>query len=512
MTASLDRESKTTRTTAAGAPALRPAPVAWGPIAVVVAALAVLLFAFAGEYGYHADELYFRLLGKHGFAWGYVDQPPLLPMVVRAAMAVFGDSMWAIRVPAVLCAAVVTVLGAMIAAELGGSRRAQTLTAFGVATSTMVLSFGHWILTTSFDTVAWAAVLLCAVRALRRGEGRWWLWAGLVVGAGLYAKYIVLLLAVALLLGLALAGPRKVFRERWLYAGVAVALALGSPNLIYQATHGFPQLQMAEGLAGTDGEANRAMFATNLVLLFGPALFVLCVIGLVKLFRVPEWKPVRALGVGYLAATAASYLIEGGRPDYTGGLLIVLLAAGCVAADRWAGPRKLRLSVLAVCLVLSAAAQMLLSLPVIPKSALRDFQVASMPLETVGWPRVVEQTEAAYRALPEAERARAVVLTENFGEAGALDRYGHGLPPVYSGHNELHKWGPPPERADVVVAVGIDRARLDAGFRSCTVVDHIDNRLGIDNPEQGVPITVCRGLKLPWSAQWPGYRHYNAYL
>ncbi|MGW8400386.1 glycosyltransferase family 39 protein [Streptomyces lydicus] len=511
MTTSLDRDTRAAA--GAGARGLRPEPVAWRPVAVVVAALAVLLFAFAGEYGYHADELYFRLLGEHGFAWGYVDQPPLLPMAVRAAMAVFGDSMWAIRVPAVLCAAAVTALGAMIAAELGGSRRAQTLTAFGVATSTMVLSFGHWILTTSFDTVAWAAVLLFALRVLLRGEGKWWLWAGVVVGVALYAKYIVLLLPVALLLGVALAGPRKVFADRRLYAGIALALVIGAPNLIYQATHDFPQLQMAEGLAGTDGEANRAMFATNLILLFGPALFVLCVIGLVKLFRVPEWKPVRALGVGYLAATAASYLIEGGRPDYTGGLLIALLAAGCVRADRWAGRRKLRLSVLAVSLVLSAAAQMLLSLPVIPKSGLRDFQVASMPLETVGWPRMVQQTEAAYRALPAAERSRAVVLTENFGEAGALDRYGHGLPAVYSGHNELHKWGPPPQSADVVVAVGnIERSLLDAGFASCKVVDHVDNRLGIDNPEQGVAITVCHDRKKPWSALWPAYRHYNAYL
>ncbi|UKY51824.1 glycosyltransferase family 39 protein [Streptomyces inhibens] len=509
MTTSLDRDS---RAAAAGPGVFRPAPMAWRPVAVVVAALAVLLFAFAGEYGYHADELYFRLLGVHGFAWGYVDQPPLLPLAVRTSMEIFGDSMWAIRVPAVLCAAAVTALGAMIAAELGGSRRAQTLTAFGVATSTMVLSFGHWILTTSFDTVAWAAVLLFVMRVLLRGESKWWLWAGVVVGVALYAKYIVLLLPVALLVGLALVGPRKVFRDGKLYAGTALALVIGSPNLIYQATHDFPQLQMAEGLAGTDGEANRAMFATNLILLFGPALFVLCMIGLVKLFRVPEWKPVRTLAVGYLAATAASYLIEGGRPDYTGGLLIALLAAGCVTADRWAGARKLRLSVLAVSLTLSTAVQMLLSLPVIPKSSLRDFQIASMALETVGWPRLVQQTEAAYRALPAADRDRAIVLTENFGEAGALDHYGHGLPKVYSGHNELYHWGPPPQRAEVVVAVGIDRNRLSADFTSCKVVDHIDNRLGIDNPEQGVPITVCHGPKKPWSALWPTYRHYNAYL
>ncbi|WP_206507330.1 glycosyltransferase family 39 protein [Streptomyces chrestomyceticus] len=508
----------TTRTvdrgTRAGRPtgAHRAAPVAWRPVAVVVAGLAALLFAFAGEYGYHADELYFRLLGERGPAWGYVDQPPLLPMVVRVAQELFGDTMVGVRVPAVLCAAAVTVLGALIAAELGGSRRAQTLTAIGVGTSTMVLSFGHWILTTSFDTVAWAAVLLFALRVMLRGEGRWWLWAGAVVGLALYAKYIVLLLPVALLVGMALVGPRWVFRDRRLYLGIALALVIGSPNLIYQITHDFPQLQMAEGLAGTDGEANRAMFATNLVLLFGPALFVLCLIGLVKLFRVPEWKPVRALGVGYLAATAAAYLIEGGRPDYTGGLLIALLAAGCVAADRWAGRRALRLSVLALSLAVSAVAQMLLSLPVVPKSALKDFQVASMPLETVGWPRMVEQTEAVYRALSPGDRDRAVILTENFGEAGALDRYGKGLPEVHSGHNELYHWGPPPERARVVIAVGVDERRLAADFARCRPVGRVDNGLDIDNPEQGVRISVCHDPKKPWSRLWPQYRHYNAYL
>ncbi|ATL66192.1 glycosyltransferase family 39 protein [Nocardia terpenica] len=508
MMTSLDRELLVVRTEVR---ARRTTPVAWLPVAVVAAGLVALLLVFANEYGYAPDELYFRLLGKRGLAWGYVDQPPLLPMVVRAATAVFGDSVWGIRVPAMLCAAAVTVLGAVMAAELGGTRRAQTLTAFAVGTSALVLNFGHYIVTNSLDTVAWAAVLVCVLRALLRDQGVWWCWAGLVVGVALYAKYIVLLLVAALLLGLLLAGPRKVFADRWLYAGAGLGLAIGSPNLIYQATHDFPQLHMAQALGSTDGTAYRAMFVTNLVLLLGPLLFVLCMIGLVQLFRVPEWKPVRALGIGYVVAAAASYLVDGGRPDYTGGLLIALLAVGCVVADRWVGTRTLRLVTLVLVLVLGAVLQVVLSLPVIPRSEFHKFQRAGRSLQDVGWQQLAAQAEAAYRALPDADRADAVLLTQNFAEAGALDRYGHGLPAIYSGHNGLYEWGAPPDSAGVVIAIGVDPARLAADFGSCRTVDTVDNRLGIDNPEQGRPITVCRDREKPWAALWPGYRHLSAY-
>src|SRR5450755_1260374 len=131
-------------------------PMAWRPVVGVAAGIVVLLLAFSNEYGYQADELYFRMLGEHGLAWGYVDQPPLLPALVHLAASILGDSLWAIRVPASLCAAALIVVGAMIAAELGGSRRAQVMTAFGLGTSTEVLSIGHWILTTSVDMVSWS--------------------------------------------------------------------------------------------------------------------------------------------------------------------------------------------------------------------------------------------------------------------------------------------------------------------------------------------------------------------
>ncbi|MFI9626622.1 glycosyltransferase family 39 protein [Streptomyces sp. NPDC052042] len=483
------------------------------PVWAVAAALAVVLLAFANEYGYHPDEMYFRMLGEHGLEWGYVDQPPLLPLLVRVCTLVLGDSLWAIRVPGALSAAVIVVLGASIAAELGGRRRAQVMTAAGVATSAMVLGFGHWILTSTIDTVAWCAVLLFMLRAVLRRDGRWWLAAGTTVGVALYAKFIILLLPASLLAGLLLVGPRSVFRDRRLYQGMALALVIGSPNLIYQIAHDFPQIQMAQGLAQADGSINRQVFFINLIFLFGPSQAFFWVTGLIKVFREPHWRLVRALGAGYLVATVAALGIEGGRSDYTGGFLIGLFAAGCVIAERWTAHRRGRLALVAGGLTVGGALQVVLALPLVPERNLADFQYFSLSLESVGWPQVVRQVTDVHQTLPEAERDRAVILTENFGEAGALDKFGpRSLPPVYSGHNQLYAWGPPPESADVVVTVGIDPALLRRVFRSCSVVAEIDNGLGVTNPEQGKKINICREPSGPWEEIWPEFRHYNGYM
>ncbi|GCD42223.1 hypothetical protein GKJPGBOP_01881 [Streptomyces paromomycinus] len=482
--------------------AVRPA---WRPTAAVAGVVVVLLLAVSGRYGYNVDELYFRLLGERGWAWGYTDQPPLVPAVVHAASALLGDEVWAIRAPAALCGGAVVLLGALITAELGGTRRAQVLSALMLGSSFLVLSVGHIMVTTTLDLVAWSAALLFVLRALLRGQGKWWLAVGAVLGVALYAKYIVALLPVTLLIGLAVAGPRRAFRDRYLYAGAALALVIGSPNLVYQITHDFPQLQMADALAATDGPMNRIVFLPGLVLLVGPVLTVLWPAGLVKLWRDPAWRPVRALGLAFPLAVGLT-LYGGGRPDYVGGFFVLLLAAGAVAADRWSAGRTVRRVLLTAGLALSAVAQVLMALPVLPPASPLS-TLNNISLESVGWPRLADQVSRVYDGLSRRDRDRAAVLAGNLGESGALDRYGADLPRVYSGHNELHSWGPPPEHADVVVAVGVPRSRLEADFRSCVTAGRVDNGLDIENAEQGTEITVCRGRARPWDELWPAY-HY----
>src|SRR5436190_23873549 len=95
------------------------------PVLLLAAGTAIALLLTAGRYGYFGDELYFLAAGKH-LAWGYADQPPVVPFLAWLTHTIAPDSLVAFRIPAVLATAAGVVVTALIARELGGQRKAQT--------------------------------------------------------------------------------------------------------------------------------------------------------------------------------------------------------------------------------------------------------------------------------------------------------------------------------------------------------------------------------------------------
>jgi hypothetical protein len=487
----------------------RPRPsTAWRPVLVVLAVDAALLTATVTRYGYHRDELYFRILAAHP-AWGYVDQPPFTPLLAKLGIAVFGDNLWALRAPAMLFALAAVALTAVITRDLGGQRRAQTLAAAG-ASCAFVLISGHVLLTATPDLVVWLLVLMFTARALQRHDPRWWLAAGAAAGTGLYNKELVVVLALALAAGLLIAGPRSHFSSRWLWAGVAVAAVIGAPNIAYQATHGWPEATMASTLAAHKGHDDRVFFAPFQLVLLGLTLTPIWVAGLLRLLRDPRFARIRALGWAYLAASGL-VLISGGQPYYTFGLLAFAYAAGCVITEQWANGRSSRWAWTTAAVAISGVTAVVVALPVTPVRSLPAAvaYVNQTARDSVGWPTYVHEIADVYVTLPLTQRSRTVIVTDNYGEAGALARYGgaYRLPPVYSGQNQLYDYGPPPAWATTVIVVGLEHAARD--FTTCTINGHLDDGVGVSNEEQGRPITVCRGPREPWPLLWPAFRHYD---
>lgn len=485
--------------------------VSWWPVLLISAAVFTVLVAMSPWYGYYRDELYFRLLAGHP-AWGYVDQPPLTPMLAKAGIWMFGDTVTALRVPAALCTAATVVLTAMVAAELGGRTRAQVFTALATATGLYPLLVGHTLLTSSADLVAWTALWLLAARALLRREPRWWLAAGAVFGLALYNKYLVLLLGIGVPLGLLVLGPRRVLAGRRLWAAVGIAALLAVPNLVYQAVHGWPQLTMAAALAAEGGVDNRLVTLPGQLVLIGLPLVPVWLCGLAGLLRSPRWRPVRALAAAHLIVVALVLLADG-RMDYAAASLLPLLAAGCVRLERWTARPSCR-NLMAAGVALNAALSALLVLPVLPASVMARTPVPLVNPEArdgVGWASLVERVAAMQRQLPPGERLHEVLLAADYGEAGALDRFGgrYGLPPVYSGHNELARWRPPPAARNVI-AVGIPPSLLAGAFRRCSVRGWVEVGLqGHTSPGHGKPVTACVDRQVPWRALWPTLVHYG---
>lgn len=481
------------------------APLARGPVVASMLALGALLVATSNAYGYHRDELYFRMLDP---AWGYVDQPPLTPLIARALASII-DEPWFLRVPAILAAVAAVLVAALIAREVGGARLAQALAAWTAAAAAFPMIFGHVLLTASLDLVAWPLVCLFAIRALLRADGRWWLAVGLVAGIASSNKLLIAVLLAGLGVGLLAFGPWRAFRSPWLWGGVLIAIVLALPGVVYQATHGWPQLAMGAALAENNGAEVRWLMWPMLLLLVGPLLVPVWVAGLVGLVRRRAWRDIRLL-IGAFVVVLVFTFVGGSQFYYPLGVVQVLLAIGCVPAAEWMRTRARRTPVWTAVAV-NGAISAVIALPLVPVDIVGGTPLPAInqvARDTVGWPAYVQQIADAAATAPGAD---APIITANYGEAGAVDRFGPALGlgdgEVHSGHNELWYRGHPADGADATVFVGYSPRFLAPLFDSCEVAGTLDNGLGVDNEEQGQPITVCTGMRMPWSEAWPRFAH-----
>jgi hypothetical protein len=501
----------------AGAAATPAAPVglpefAWRPVTGIALALAALLIAFSGRYGYHRDELYFLACGQH-LAWGYPDQPPLVPLLARLMWDIAPNSLVVLRLPSAVASFLLILLTGLTARELGGRRAAQALAAAGMAVSPLTIGSGHLLSTTTFDLPAWALAIWLIIRILRTGDDRLWLAVGVATGIGLFASDLIAFLLVSVVISLAITGPRQAFKSVWLYAGGAIAVALWTPYLIWQAAHGWPELAVAHSIAtGGSGTSEPRWAILPYQLLLFEYLTPVWVAGLVRLLRGDALRWCRALGVSFFVAVVI-FEVTGGKPYYLAGFFPLLLGAGAQATVAWFGRehRRLRIGLVTAALVLNLTALPVV-LPVIPAADLHDTPIVKLNYdagETVGWPAFVREIADVYHTLPASQRASAIVLGSNYGEAGAVDHFGpaDGLPAAYSGDNGFYDWGPPPASAATAVAVGFSRSQLAPYCGSLRLAAHLDNHLGVSDDEQDAPVWICSALRAPWASIWPHLRY-----
>ena len=470
--------------------------------------VALVLLAFAGGYGYHRDELYFLAAGDH-LAWGYPDQGPLTPLLAHAMNAIAPGSLTVLRVPPALMAGGTVLVTGLLCFELGGARRAQVIAASCAAVASIVLVTGHLLSTTTLDLLAWALVSWLIVRAIRTGRGRLWIAAGAVSGVALLNKPLIAFLMLSLGVGLLIVGPRGALRSRWPWLGLLVALILWAPWLIWQGAHGWPQLEVSSSIASGGSASSQPRWALLpfQMLLVSPVLAPVWIAGLLALARDKPMRPYRFFAVAWLVLVVA-FLATSGKPYYLAGTFPVLLAAGAIPTERWLqrGSRTLRRGALGAAIALSAVVSALIALPILPEKQLGPVLAANADVgETVGWPQFVHIVAGAYRSAG----PTAVIFTSNYGEAGAVDRFGPalGLPAAFSGHNGFAEWGPPADRPGPVVAVGLSEAELAPHFDGCRLVARVANAADVDNEERGEPIDICAGTRGAWSRIWGSLRH-----
>lgn len=493
---------------------------------LIVVAIAVgklgLHCVFNNRYGYFRDEFDYLSCGDH-LAWGYVDQPPLLPFLVRISRMVLGDSLRSIRFLPALATAAVVILTAMIAREFGGRAFALTLSAVAVLIAPAYLSGGSLLTTNCLEPLLWMGCVYFAILAIKR-DPRYWLWFGVIAGLGLEEKYSIAVLGFSIVVGLLLTKQRRQLTTRWFWLGGLAAFLIFLPNLIWNLNNHWPFLELMHNIraSGRDVRLSAFEFFTQQILLLHPFTGPVWITGVFALLLSTRLKPYRVLGWSYLIAFT-TFVVLKGKNYYLAPIYPMLFAAGAIIIETGIErTRQLWLRPAIIVLMIAGGAWLApLVVPVfsvdhfisymnnlpfkVPRSE-HSHETAVLPqhyADQFGWEEMTEVTAQAWSRIPQQERNDCGIFAQDYGQAGAIDFFGprYGLPSALSGHQTYFLWGPRNYSGNCLIVLDDKKEVLDQLFEQVEYVGTSDNPYAL---ERHIPVFLCKGSKFGSLAQlWP---------
>ena len=489
--------------------------------AIVATVVAVAHLATAGRYDLFVNELYFIVCGRHP-AFGYVDQPPLIPLL-SALTQIDGTHVWLLRLPAVVAAVALVPLTVAYAQLLGATTRGAWLGAVAAGSSPMLTAMTATLTTSTLEPLAWTAIAYCVTRAVVSAEPRMWWWAGVVAGLALETRYGVIIWIVALAIGLVATGQRALLRSRALVVAIVIAALIAVPNAAWQLGHGLPFMNVIRNDNADNFTGTPLVFTIDQIFSLNFVLAPLWMTGVVAPFVSPRLARFRFLAIAFVTSALLVFLTHG-RNYYLAAAypaMFALGAAACTALPRlvvvfWSCVAFAN-GALALPFVLPiyAPAKLEATVERMPVK-LRPVEKASVgaPLTQVfsyefGWRELAAGVERVFASLPPSDRARAAIFASTYGEAAAIDVFGTGLPPALSGNNQYYLWGPRGYDGSVVIAVNVEPDVWSRRCDSLRVVARYGESPYVMPRERDRPIVVCRGLHPPLPQLWPQLKFYG---
>jgi 4-amino-4-deoxy-L-arabinose transferase-like glycosyltransferase len=532
-----------------------------GAIVFAIAACKLLLYFFTGRhYGYFVDELYYLACSRH-LDWGYVDQPPLIAVVVWLWRSVLGQSLAAIRLLPALAGVAEVLLTALMARELGGKRFAQALAAMAALIAPGVLAADGLLTMNAFEPLFWMGCAYLLIRLIKTEAQRvrrappdqqetvsrrtpscassskdekLWIWFGVLAGFGLENKYSMLIFGAGLVLGLLLTPARRLLASRWLWVGGAIAFLIFLPNLVWNFQHHFPFLELQANIraSGRDVPLGPVAFFGQEILLMHPLTLPIWLGGLWFYFCTEAGKRFRAIGWAWIF-TAAVIVTLSPRVYYLFPGFPVLFAGGGVLWEQllarpkftWLKFAWLKPTYLAL-MLLGGAVLAPLAIPLLPpetyirytkalglqQPAIETHELGPLPqifADQFGWEEMAAAVAGVYNNLPPAVRARTAIFAQTYGQAGAVDLFGpkYGLPPAISGHQNYFLWGPRGYTGESVIVMDDSQENLERLFASVRKAGRVYHPYSM--PYQHFDLFYCQGIHKPLQQIWARQKRWD---
>lgn len=477
--------------------------------------------------GIFIDELYYVACSKH-LDFGYVDHPPFVALIGALTRLLFGESLFALRIPAVLTSASIVFLTGRLARQLGGNRSAQMLASLAALICPTYLGIGSYFSMNVFDHLFWLLAFYTLVRIIQTNRPGDWIGLGIILGLGLQNKISVLFLGFGLGIGILLTPHRRWLFSKWVWISGAIASFIFLPHILWQIAYDWPTLEFIRNATLYKNQPmtpGQFLFAQFLDI--HPILFPIWVIGLYWCLFSQAGKPYRIFGWIYLAVFIL-FLLKNGKPYYLAPAYTILFATGAICIESWIQVWKMNWirPALAGILILFGMITLPLAVPLLPTEMYIRYsqslgiqptsgekkEIGPLPqffADRFGWEELAAAVATVYRQLSPAEQGECVIIGGSYGYAGAIDYFGpkYDLPNAISPHNSYYFWGPGEKAGNIAVVFGFGKADLEKIF------SEVQEMVIFDHPykmpyQRHMSIYLCKNLKQSISEIWANAHHF----
>ena len=388
-------------------------------------------------YELHRDEFLHLDQAKH-LAWGFHSVPPITSWISWLILQLGNSLFWIKFFPALFGALTIVVVWKTIE-TLKGNLFACILGATALLFS-VLLRINILYQPNSLDILCWTLIYYTFIRYIQTNKPKWLYFLAISFAIGFLNKYNIVFCFLGLMPAILTTKHRNIFTKPEFYFSLILALALISPNIIWQIESDFPVLKHMEELAETQlVHVSRFGFIKEQLLFFIGSIFIL-IAALISFFSYSPFKPYRLFFWTYFF-TIAIFLLLKAKAYYAIGLYPTLIAFGSIylsylLKNGW----KTKLRYVAIAIILLFAYPLIeAALPIYTPEKYTQFAQQKLPFSShtwedgkkhpmsqdfadmLGWKELTTKIDSVYNSL--ANKKNVLIICDNYGQAGAINYY-----------------------------------------------------------------------------------------
>ncbi|MGB8318781.1 MAG: glycosyltransferase family 39 protein [Ignavibacteriaceae bacterium] len=481
----------------------------------------IYLSSFVKGYGYFIDEFYYIACAFHP-ALGYVDHPPLAPLVLSVFQYVFGDSLYAVRILPALAASASVFSAGILTKEIGGGIFAQCLAACTMAATPVIVAFGGFYSMNAFEPLLAIILLIFTVKMIKENNPGRWIILGIFMGLGLMNKHTFAVFIIVLVFSLLISGKWRLVINKWFAFGSSIALLIFLPNIIWQILNDYPSIEFYKNVTAYKNVYTPPLaFFLNQLLQMSPATFPIWFAGLIFLIFSKKTNNFRFLLVLFISLFIIMMYSGTSRPDRLVFAYPAVFAGGALFFESFIIKHNLKWfkGVLIAFLYLGLAITIPVILPYFNYDTVGTYtQLLGLNTEVetgnkpplpqliadrIGWEEKFDLVLKAYNSLPDEEKKETIIAAGNYGQAGAIELFGknYNLPSVVCGHNNYYLWSKSRLHGHVVLQLTNDKniEKMKKRFEYVTLYPGEYKNPYVTSHENNLIVFICKNPKMQYS-------------